>query len=102
MDGSASVAPSGNITSYNWSEISGPSTATLTAANAATTQANNLVAGTYVFKLTVQDNNNATDADSVTIIVKPAANIPPVANAGNSVTITLPTNTTTLDGSKSR
>ncbi len=101
MDGSASVAPSGNITSYNWTEISGPSSATLTAANSATTNANNLVAGTYIFKLTIQDNNNATDADSVTITVKSAANIPPVANAGNSITITLPTNTATLDGSKS-
>jgi hypothetical protein len=35
------------------------------------------------------------------VTVNPAANIPPVANAGPSKSITLPTNSTTLDGSLS-
>jgi hypothetical protein len=101
MDGSASVAPSGNIVSYTWTQISGPSTATLTAATSSQTNATGLVAGTYQFQLAIVDNNNATAKDSLTITVNPAINIPPVANAGASVTITLPANTTTLDGSKS-
>jgi PA14 domain/Secretion system C-terminal sorting domain/PKD domain len=101
MDGSASVAPSGNIVSYSWTQISGPSMATLTAATFAQTNATGLVAGTYQFQLAIVDNNNVTARDSLTITVNPAINIPPVANAGASVTITLPANTTTLDGSKS-
>ena len=101
MDGSGSVAPSGNIVSYAWTETSGPSTATLGTPNSAQASASNLVAGTYVFRLTIKDNNNATATDSLIVLVNPAANIPPVANAGSSITITLPTNTATLDGSAS-
>ncbi len=101
LDGSGSVAPSGSISSYKWTQSSGPSTAGLSSSATAKTNATNLVAGTYIFYLTVKDNNNATASDSVIIVVKPAANIPPVANAGSSVTITLPTNSVTLDGSNS-
>jgi hypothetical protein len=101
MDGSASVAPSGNIVSYSWTQISGPSTATLTAATSAQTNATGLIAGTYQFRLTVVDNSGANATDDITISVNAATNIPPVANAGTSLIITLPVNTATLDGSKS-
>ena len=101
MDGSASVAPSGNIVSYTWTQISGPSTATLTAATSTQTSATGLIAGTYQFQLAIVDNNGITAKDSITITVNPAINIPPVANAGASVIINLPVNTTLLDGSKS-
>jgi hypothetical protein len=101
MDGSASVAPSGNIVSYAWTQISGPSAATLTTAAAIQTNATGLVAGTYLFQLSIVDNNNVKAMDSITITVNPATNIPPVANAGASITIILPINTITLDGSKS-
>jgi ribosomal protein L14 len=60
-----------------------------------------MVAGTYIFQLTVKDGNGVTASDSITITVNPAANIPPVANAGPSITIILPDNSVTLDGSKS-
>ncbi len=98
MDGSPSIAPSGNIVSYGWTEASGPSTATLATPNSAQASASNLVAGTYIFLLTIKDNNNATATDSLIVLVNPAANIPPVANAGSSITIGLPVNTATLDG----
>ena len=101
MDGSGSVAPSGNIVSYAWTQDSGPSTATLGTPNSAQASAGNLVAGTYVFRLTIKDNNNATATDSLIVLVNPAGNIPPVANAGSNITITLPVNTATLDGSAS-
>ena len=101
MDGSGSIAPSGNIVSYAWTETSGPSTATLGTPNSAQASASNLVAGTYIFQLTIKDNNNATATDLLTVLVNPAANIPPVANAGPGINITLPTNTATLDGTAS-
>ncbi len=101
MNGSGSVAPSGNIVSYAWTQASGPSAATLGTPNAAQASAGNLVAGTYIFRLTVKDNNNATATDSLIVLVNPAVNIPPVANAGSGITITLPVNTATLDGSSS-
>jgi ribosomal protein L14 len=93
--------PDGTIASYAWTRVSGPTTYTLGTANAATTALSNLVVGTYVFKLTVTDNNGATGTDNVTINVIAAANQAPTANAGNNITLTLPTNSTTLVGSGS-
>ena len=99
IDGSSSSASSGSIVSYAWTEKSGPSTISLT--NTAINTLNNLQAGVYTFSLTVTDNNGGTATDGVTITVNPAPNQPPVANAGNSKTITLPVNSASLDGSLS-
>ena len=52
-----------------------------------------------MFRLTVTDNNGATGTDDVTVTVNAAPNQPPTANAGNNITLTLPTNSTTLNGS---
>ena len=52
-----------------------------------------------MFRLTVTDNNGATATDNVTVTVNGAANIPPTANAGSDITLTLPVNNTTLNGS---
>jgi hypothetical protein len=99
IDGSASSSSSGNIVSYVWSEKSGPSTVSLT--NAAQISLSNLQAGVYIFLLTVTDNNGATGTDLVTITVIPVVNRAPVADAGASMSLILPVNSTTLDGSKS-
>src|SRR4029077_18819174 len=79
IDGSAST---GSIASYTWTEQSGPSAISLS--NTAKNTLNNLVAGTYIFRLTVKDNASATSTDSVTITVNAATNKAPVANAGAS------------------
>jgi len=100
LNGSGADAD-GTITSYAWIKVSGPATFTIGTPNAATTTLTNLVQGVYVFRLTVTDNNGATDTDDVTVTVNPAANQPPTANAGNNITITLPTNSTTFNGSGS-
>jgi hypothetical protein len=71
---------------------------------AGSTAVNNLVQGTYSFRLLVTDNNGATDDDTVNVTVYPVpppANIPPVANAGADQGITLPTNSITLNGTAS-
>lgn len=91
----------GTIISYGWSKVSGPATFTIISPSASTTDINNLVEGTYQFKLTVTDNSGGTGISVMTVVVNPAippANILPVSNAGTDVSITLPTNTTTLIG----
>ncbi|MBS1610713.1 MAG: T9SS type A sorting domain-containing protein, partial [Bacteroidetes bacterium] len=100
-DGSASSDADGTISSYSWVKASGPSQGSIANTSSASTTATNLVQGTYVFRLTVKDNGNATGTDSVIITVNAAANQAPVANAGSNKTITLPVNTVTLDGSAS-
>ena len=59
--------------------------------------------GTYRFELKVTDNGGLSAKDTVQVIVNDSAstNRPPVANAGADQTITLPTNTVTLNGSGS-
>ena len=80
---------------------SGPSASTLSATNTAGINVSNLQAGVYTYRLTVTDNDGATDADVVTVTVIAALNQAPVANAGANKAITLPTNTTSLSGSAS-
>src|SRR5687768_5546792 len=91
----------GTIASYAWSRVSGPATFALGSVNAATTTLSNLVQGTYVFRLTVTDNDGATDTDDMTVTVNaaPVVNQAPTANAGNNIILTLPANSTTLTGS---
>ncbi|HTN05782.1 PKD domain-containing protein [Agriterribacter sp.] len=100
LDGSGSTAPSGSISSYEWSKLSGPAGETIVLPGNAATTVTGLVEGVYIFELKVADNNGATSISSVTITVK-AALLPPVANAGNAQTIVLPNNSVSLDGSGS-
>jgi len=65
--GSASDAD-GSIQSYTWSQVSGP-TVTLTNATSPVMTVEDLTEGTYVFKLTVVDNENMSASDNVTLTV---------------------------------
>jgi pimeloyl-ACP methyl ester carboxylesterase len=102
LNGSA-TDPDGYINAYAWSKISGPSSGTIASPVANTTGLSQLVEGTYVFRLTATDNNNATASDDVTVTVNGTSTKPgtSAANAGADVTIALPTNSVTLDGSAS-
>ena len=93
----------GTIASYNWTQVSGPTTATFGTSSAATTTAGSLAQGSYVFKLTITDALGITASATVTVTVNPAPVTPgpPSANAGSDQTITLPTNSVTLSGSGS-
>ena len=104
LNGSASADPDGSIVSYNWVKLSGPVQFSIGNANAASTNLANLVQGSYDFRLVVTDNNGAIDSDTITVTVNappPPPNHAPVANAGADISITLPNNSTTLNGSAS-
>lgn len=68
ITGSA-IDPDGTIASYLWSKVSGP-TATIVTPSAATTNVTDLLAGTYVFRLTATDNSGNQDSKDVTIVVQ--------------------------------
>lgn len=103
LNGSASsVGTQGSVLSYAWTQESGPSTATLSAATSATTQAQNLVVGTYVFKLTVTESVTLkTDSKTTSVTVNPVPVTPPTAGVNANRTINLPTTASSLDGSSS-
>jgi gliding motility-associated-like protein len=99
---SSSSDPDGTIASRAWTQRQGPSTASLSGTGTGTLNASNLVEGTYRFRLTVTDDDGATNFDQIDVTVNPeAVNNPPSANAGADRTINLPTNSLTITGSGS-
>jgi len=81
----------GSITAYNWTQVSGPNTATMSNAWGAYNSVSNLVAGTYAFRCKVTDNAGATSTDDVNVTVNgsaPVSTVLPVAAAGPDQTIT--------------
>jgi hypothetical protein len=100
VNGSGSTDSDGEITTYAWTKISGPSTFTITSPSSVSTTITGLFEGTYVFRLTVTDDDLATDTDDITITVNPA-NVAPTAAAGSDQSITLPTDNVTVNGSSS-
>ncbi len=101
LNGSGSSDPDGSIAGYSWTQVAGPNAATLDNSNTVNPSAGNLVAGQYIFQLTVTDDRGASDSAQVKITVIAAANQPPSANAGSNRTITLPVNSVTVNGSLS-
>ena len=96
--GSGGGSTSGSsISSYQWSQVSGPSNATFANSKAAQTMASGLVVGTYVFKLTVANKSGQTGSDQVTVTVNQVTGSFAV-NAGPDQTVTLPTNNIKLTG----
>lgn len=91
------------ITSYEWSlspsskgkvvEMQGVRTPTL--------QLSAMQEGDYTYQLMVTDTIGQQATAQVTVIVQPENNKPPQADAGPDKELTLPVDSTTLDGSKS-
>ena len=100
LNGSGTDAD-GTISTYQWTKIAGPASFIITSSTQAQTGINSLTEGSYQFELTVTDNDGATAKDTVTVTVHAAipVNVPPIANAGNDVNITLPTDSVLLNGS---
>ena len=100
LDGSGSMDDVG-ISSYEWTFVSGPITPTIVSPSESITVVRDLsLPGTYGLSLTVTDEQGAQSTDEVLIAVSPINEVP-VANAGVDQTITLPLDSTTLDGSGS-
>lgn len=99
LNGSGTDAD-GTVVRYGWTQVGGPTTATIASPATASTGVSALVAGTYSFRLTVTDNSDLAGTDDVNVLVNPG-NSPPVANAGANQTITLPTSSVNLSGSAS-
>ena len=78
LDGSSSSDPDGTIKTYLWELQSGPE-ATIENPAESKTKVSGLKEGTYIFKLTVTDDDGASTSDTVTIKVLPMANVSPVA-----------------------
>jgi poly(3-hydroxybutyrate) depolymerase len=97
LNGTTSTDADGFLKSFKWTKISGPSAYWFAAPTAAKTKANGLVAGTYVFRLTVTDNKGATAYDDVKVTMTTSSKAStgssssvsgaPVANAGTDLTI---------------
>ncbi len=100
LDGRASTDDK-KIISYQWTKISGPDTFKIVKPTVARTTVNKLVKGVFEFELKVTDAEGLFSKDTVQVAVNATTltNHPPVACAGSDRTITLPTDTVTLDGS---
>ena len=84
--------PDGTVTAYAWTQVSGPSTATLENNTTKSMKASNLQAGTYTFRLKATDDKGAYSNDDVKVIINSTTSSAPTVSAGYDRTITLPTN----------
>ncbi|KAG7232852.1 hypothetical protein INR49_007275 [Caranx melampygus] len=103
LNGSGSTDDRG-IVSFHWDAISGPPGLKLEDVDQAVAVATGLRAGRYTFRLTVSDQEGATDSASLTVRVQEGGrsllrSLPPVAHASGSHTLTLPNNSLVLRGS---
>ncbi len=100
LNGDSSLDADGVIRLYNWKKLSGPSSHNIANGNISKTVVTTLVSGIYSFELTVTDDGGLSARDTVQVsVTNSSINRPPIACAGADQTITLPVNTTTLNGS---
>lgn len=89
----------GSIVSYQWTKVSGPA-ANMSGATTSTLQAWRLVEGSYVFRVTVKDDDGATAYDDVKVVVS-GSNIAPTVSAGPDIRLVLPSTTAYCVGTAS-
>jgi hypothetical protein len=71
LNGSGSSDPDNNISSYQWTKISGPLSFSINNSNAAQTQVTNFEQGVYEFELKVTDAGGLISKDTIRITVLP-------------------------------
>jgi len=85
LSGAGSSDSDGSITAYSWSQTAGTSVTLQNASTANPSFTAPNVAETLEFTLTVRDNDNATDTDTVAVTIEP--NEAPTADAGGDQTV---------------
>lgn len=102
LSGAQSSDPQGSALSYLWTQSSGPAQYSISSTTAANPVISGMLAGNYVFRLTVTDAAGLSASATVRIfVINPNASIPPVANAGRDTTVLLPQTSITLSASGS-
>ncbi|MBZ5855641.1 PKD domain-containing protein [Flavihumibacter profundi] len=108
LDGSSSYDPDGTVVKYVWVQLTGPKSSPMTTPAASQTNVTGLLEGTYTYRLYITDNKGlAGISPIITVVVGPPIkpklpNFSPVlVMADQNPTVTLPTNTVTLDASAS-
>lgn len=72
LNGSGTAGAGHTISSYAWTQLSGPGTAVISNPASASTLVTGLMQGIYLFRLTVTNSASATATANVTITVNPA------------------------------
>lgn len=70
LDGTGSFDPDGNIATYLWEVISGPTGYSISNPNIASPTIRDLQEGSYQIKLTVTDNDGLQDVDFLTLVAQ--------------------------------
>jgi hypothetical protein len=99
LTGSAVPAGGNTISTYAWTQVSGPATYTIVTPNAASTMVTGLVQGVYVFQLTATDNAGTSGSATVQVAVVAPVQVPlvpPTVHASADQTISLPVSSVTL------
>lgn len=87
LTGVASGNNGATITGFQWSQVSGPNNPIIASPITAQTAINGMIAGTYIFRLLVTDNNAATNNAQVQVVVNPVV----VTTNCNCLSFPLPT-----------
>lgn len=85
------------VARYDWRQISGPNTAYIDLPASPTPRVFNLIEGTYVFELMVEDNGWFRDSTTVSITIGTQTNEPPVITALTSSADTIQLSTSSVD-----
>ena len=75
LNGSASD-PDGGTLVYTWSQVSGPSVATIAAPSVLNTTVSDLLQGVYYFSLSVTDNGGLSNSDTMKVTVNAPVPVP--------------------------
>ena len=89
----------GSVNKTTWTQVSGPAELVMGGQSTLHFKASNFKYGTYVFRLTVTDDQGGVGQDDVTVKVTSSVNIVPVAEAGPDQNVG--GSSLTVDGSKS-
>ncbi|CAG9864771.1 unnamed protein product [Phyllotreta striolata] len=90
------------IMAFAWEQLEGPSSVVFERSNASKTNVTGLTKGSYAFKVSVTDDNRNVASDKVYVTVDQNKNQRPTADAGPDITVQLPRNAITLNGSNSK